>query len=322
MLSYASGLKLPAAARRDHRREPAAHRLDALAMQRRSWCRISSIRATYRQLWEQVSLAARGLLARGVSQGDRVGIWSPNRFEWVVMQFATARIGAILVNINPAYRTSELEYALRQSGVSFLLLARLSVRPTTSACSAAVKGACPDLREALVLEDGWESLLRDGDDGVGGSARRRRGSVCSSTTRSTSSTPRARPDSRRAPRCRTTTSSTTASSSAKTVRYTPARSRLHPGAVLSLLRHGARQPRVHRPTARASSSPAEAFEPAVGAADHGGGALHLALRRAHDVHRRARPSGVASVRPEPAAHRHHGRLTVPGRGDEDRCSRA
>ena len=61
-------------------------------------------RATYRELWESDGLAARGLLARGVEKGDRVGIWSPNRFEWVVIQYATARIGAILVNINPAYK--------------------------------------------------------------------------------------------------------------------------------------------------------------------------------------------------------------------------
>src|SRR4030088_3815318 len=80
-------------------------------------------RATYRELWEQTGLAARGLMARGVRRGDRVGIWSPNRFEWVIVQYATAAIGAILVNINPAYRTSELEYALNQSGVSFLILA-------------------------------------------------------------------------------------------------------------------------------------------------------------------------------------------------------
>ncbi len=119
-------------------------------------------RATYRQLWEQVSLAARGLIARGVVPGDRVGIWSPNRFEWVVIQFATARIGAILVNINPAYRTSELEYALQQSGVSFLILARAFRQSDYVGMLGEVKGACPDLREALVLEDGWESLLREG----------------------------------------------------------------------------------------------------------------------------------------------------------------
>ena len=63
-------------------------------------------------------------IASGVRQGDRVGIWSPNRFEWVLTQFATARIGAILVNINPAYKTSELQYALVQSGVSLLIHAK------------------------------------------------------------------------------------------------------------------------------------------------------------------------------------------------------
>src|SRR6516165_10349841 len=62
-------------------------------------------RATYRELWDQVGRAARGLLSRGVRKGDRVGIWAPNRYEWVVIQYATARIGATLVNINPAYKT-------------------------------------------------------------------------------------------------------------------------------------------------------------------------------------------------------------------------
>src|SRR6202140_5337267 len=119
-------------------------------------------RATYRELWEQVSLVARGLIARGIGRGDRVGIWSPNRFEWVVVQYATARIGAILVNINPAYRTTELEYALGQSGVSFLILARGFRQTDYVGMLGAVKGSCPELREALVLEDGWDSLLRDG----------------------------------------------------------------------------------------------------------------------------------------------------------------
>ncbi|MFI5285722.1 MAG: AMP-binding protein [Candidatus Dormibacteria bacterium] len=121
-------------------------------------------RATYRQLWEQVSLVARGLLGRGVRCGDRIGIWSPNRFEWVVTQYATARIGAILVNINPAYRTTELAYALRQSGVSFMVLARGFRQADYVHMLSEVKGTCPELREALVLEDGWASLLRDGRD--------------------------------------------------------------------------------------------------------------------------------------------------------------
>jgi fatty-acyl-CoA synthase len=121
-----------------------------------------SYRATYSQLWDDVSLVARGLIARGVRRGDRVGIWSPNRFEWVVTQYATARIGAILVNINPAYRTTELAYALEQSGVSFLILARAFRQTDYVRMLAEVRGQCPELREALVLEDGWDALIRDG----------------------------------------------------------------------------------------------------------------------------------------------------------------
>ncbi|MFO1218224.1 MAG: AMP-binding protein [Burkholderiaceae bacterium] len=81
------------------------------------------IRWTWGELLQQVERAAAGLVRLGVAKGDRVGIWSPNRAEWLVTQFATARIGAILVNINPAYRLSELEYALDKAGVSLLVTA-------------------------------------------------------------------------------------------------------------------------------------------------------------------------------------------------------
>lgn len=83
-------------------------------------CVEQNYRATYGAFWQQVTTAAKALLAINLQQGDRLGIWSPNRYEWVVMQYATARIGVILVNINPAYRTSELAYVLGQSGVSVL----------------------------------------------------------------------------------------------------------------------------------------------------------------------------------------------------------
>ncbi|MGA7912327.1 MAG: AMP-binding protein [Candidatus Dormiibacterota bacterium] len=119
-------------------------------------------RATYRELVEQCEEVARGLIARGVKKGDRVGIWSPNRYEWVITQYATAAMGAILVNINPAYRTSELEYALNQSGISFLIFAAAFRQADYRAMLAEVKGRCPELREALVIEDGWEALKRDG----------------------------------------------------------------------------------------------------------------------------------------------------------------
>jgi fatty-acyl-CoA synthase len=123
-------------------------------------------RATYRQLWEQIEVAARGLLARGVQPGDRVGIWSPNRFEWVVLQYATARIGAILVNINPAYKAVELEYSLNQSGVSLLCLARGFRHTDYRVILAEVRPKCPALRDTLVIDDDWETLLAAGR-GVG-----------------------------------------------------------------------------------------------------------------------------------------------------------
>ncbi len=83
--------------------------------------RHQDIRWSYAELDAQVERTARALLAARVAKGDRVGIWSPNNAEWVVAQLATARIGAILVNINPSYRAHELEYALRQSGCSLLI---------------------------------------------------------------------------------------------------------------------------------------------------------------------------------------------------------
>ena len=82
------------------------------------------LRLTYAQLGVCIDELASALLGFGVQKGDRVGIWSPNNFGWVATQFATAKIGAILVNINPAYRVQELEYVLNQSGVSFLITAR------------------------------------------------------------------------------------------------------------------------------------------------------------------------------------------------------
>ncbi len=81
-------------------------------------------RFTYAELLDEVNRAARGLLALGVQRGDRVGIWSPNVAEWLITQYAAAKVGAILVNVNPAYRHRELKFALRQSGVSVLVMAR------------------------------------------------------------------------------------------------------------------------------------------------------------------------------------------------------
>ena len=80
------------------------------------------VRYTYREFQALCDRFARGLMALGISKGDRIGIWAPNHAEWVVAQFATPKIGAILVNINPAYRVYELEYALNQSGCAALII--------------------------------------------------------------------------------------------------------------------------------------------------------------------------------------------------------
>lgn len=101
-----------------------------------------NLRFTYAELRDACDRFARGLLALGVGKGDRVGIWSPNHAEWVIAQFATPKIGAILVNINPAYRVRELEYALQQSGCSTLIIAPPF---KTSHYAALLREVCPEL---------------------------------------------------------------------------------------------------------------------------------------------------------------------------------
>ena len=103
------------------------------------------LRYTYRQLQEACDLLARGLMACGIQKGERVGIWSPNYAEWVITQFATAKIGAILVNVNPAYRVHELEYALRQSGCCALIVAP---QYKTTDFAALLREVCPELEDS------------------------------------------------------------------------------------------------------------------------------------------------------------------------------
>lgn len=120
-------------------------------------------RATWRQLWDATTRCARALLGLGVQPGDRVGIWSTNRHEWVVVQYATARIGAILVTINPAYQTPELHYALTQSGVSVLLHARGFRQNDYHAMLADARPRCPELKHVCALDDDWATLMQSAD---------------------------------------------------------------------------------------------------------------------------------------------------------------
>lgn len=119
-------------------------------------------RATYRDLWDETTVLAKALLSRGVEKGTRVGLWAPNRFEWVVIQYATARIGAILVNINPAYKAQELRHTLNQSGVTLLLLSQGFRQTDYVEILDRVRPTCPTLNETLVLDESWAALLEEG----------------------------------------------------------------------------------------------------------------------------------------------------------------
>jgi fatty-acyl-CoA synthase len=116
-------------------------------------------RWTYAELLTDVRRLATGLLRAGIRTGDRVGIWAPNRWEWVLVQYATAEIGAILVNINPAYQARELDYALRQSGVAMVVAAPDFKTTDYAAILAEVAPRCPDLSDVVLMEsDRWAEL--------------------------------------------------------------------------------------------------------------------------------------------------------------------
>ncbi|MER6569609.1 AMP-binding protein [Streptomyces sp. NPDC001093] len=123
----------------------------------------SGRRWTYAEFGAAVEELAQALVASGVVKGDRVGIWAVNCPEWVLVQYATARVGAIMVNINPAYRTHEVEYVLNQAGIS-LLFASLSHRTSDyRAMVEEVRGRCPALRDVVYIGDpSWEALLARG----------------------------------------------------------------------------------------------------------------------------------------------------------------
>lgn len=105
-----------------------------------------NIHWSYRKLQEEVNRCARALLSIGVKKGDRVAIWAPNCSEWTLTQFATAKIGAILVTINPSYRTHELEYSLNHSGARFLVTAN---RFKSSDYSEMLYELAPELKQGL-----------------------------------------------------------------------------------------------------------------------------------------------------------------------------
>lgn len=120
------------------------------------------IRWTYREFGERVDALARGLMARGLAVGDRVGVWSPNYAEWTLLQYATAQIGVILVNINPAYRTHELSYALNQSGAVMLCAAPEFKGSDYVSMVAEIRDQCPELQHVVFWwTPEWEELTSE-----------------------------------------------------------------------------------------------------------------------------------------------------------------
>jgi fatty-acyl-CoA synthase len=120
-------------------------------------------RWTYPQLVADVDAFALGLHALGVQKGERVGIWAPNCAEWVLVQYGTAKLGVVLVNINPAYRTHELSYVLQQAGISVLVAAPEFKTSDYRSMVAEVRDSCPELREVLFLGDPeWDRLMDAG----------------------------------------------------------------------------------------------------------------------------------------------------------------
>ena len=299
-------------------------------------------------LQQRADEVAAGLLALGIRRGDRVGIWAPNRDEWLLAQFGTARIGAILVNINPAYRSTELEYALNKVRCRALVMARVAQDAATT--SRMLRGLAPEIDRpgdepaARVEPPAAPASTCRADrrrrqrrparaqrfaDFVrqAGPAQRARlagavGARSTPTTRSTSSSPAAPPARPRARRCRTSTSSTTRATAAQAMALGPTRPAVHPGAAVPLLRHGAGRAGLRGAPARRWCSRARASTPRrrSRASQRTAARRCTACRRCSSrcsTHPRLRSTTCRS-----AAHRHHGRRALPDRDDAARGRRA
>jgi fatty-acyl-CoA synthase len=145
----------------DHFERTAARVADRPALVSRH----QGVRMTYAELDAAIDAVAGGLLRAGIEAGDRVGIWAPNCFEWVLVQYATAKVGAILVNVNPAYRTHELEYVLRQSGVRLLFSASAFKTSDYRAMIDEVSGGLDALeRTVFVDREEWAEFSAGGTD--------------------------------------------------------------------------------------------------------------------------------------------------------------
>jgi fatty-acyl-CoA synthase len=125
-------------------------------------CVHQNYRATYNEFLQQARDVANGLLACGVKKGDRVGIWASNRYEWVLVQYATPLIGAIMVNINPAYKSTGLRYALTQSEINLLILARYFRKTDNLEIFDSIKNEIDYPKQTIVIDYHWEAFIEAG----------------------------------------------------------------------------------------------------------------------------------------------------------------
>ncbi len=245
-------------------------------------------RWSYRELAADVDALALGLLGQGILKGDRVGIWAPNCAEWTLIQYATAKIGAILVNINPAYGSRELEYVLGQSGIRMLVAAPSFKTSDYAGMIAEVRPRCRSLEQVILLgSDDWEALAASG----------RRAARATRAALEAASAGLSADDAINIQY----TSGTTGFPKGATLshhnilnngffvgelcRYTEDGPHLHSGAVLPLLRDGHGEPRGDQPRC-VHGHPRAILRPGGHPAGRAAGDLHVAVRGADDVHRR------------------------------------
>ena len=127
-------------------------------------CLQQNYRATYTEFYSQTEEIAKALLASGLQKGDRVGIWAPNRAEWVLIQFATARIGIILVNLNPAYRQNELEYVLKQAEIKAVFASKSFKTSEYKEMLLELQPSVDTLELVVIFEENWKNFLLKADD--------------------------------------------------------------------------------------------------------------------------------------------------------------
>ena len=255
--------------------------------------RQQNVRWTYGELKAKTDAFAAGLLALGLAPGDRIGIWSPNNSEWVITQFATAKAGLILVNINPAYRLSELEYALNKVGCKALITADSF---KTSDYVGMLRELAPEIERAAPGRLRGEAAAGAGhahphrraakrrgflrfDDVLGMGGDRHRDALAGPRRQAAVRRPDQHPVHQRHDRRAQGRDAHPPQHPQQRLLHRRGdaphrpRPRLHSGAALSLLRHGARQPRLHHPR-RGDGLSRGGVRPAGDARSRRGGALH------------------------------------------------